>query len=157
MNAGTKIGLDGSIRILIPLQPYTKKNSQEIYFRTKAAENDTVKKVPFVSPSKQYKRYEQDCRLFMQPLGIGYPVNVQAHFYMPSLRRVDLTNLNEALHDALVRNGLLSEDNCRVIVSSDGSRVFYDKENPRTEVIITRTEPSFPESPQKGSRKRKGV
>lgn len=155
MNAGTKTGTDGSVRILIPLQPYTKKNSQEIYFKTKVKEGSTAKKVPFISPSRKYKQYERDCRMFMRPLGIDYPVNVQAHFYMNSLRVVDLTNLNEALHDALVKNGLLSEDNCRIIVSSDGSRVFYDKENPRTEVLITRTSPSFPECVSKVNKIRK--
>lgn len=153
MNAGTKIEPDESIRILIPLHPYTKKNSQEIYFRTKTDEGNTAQKVPFIFPSKQYKRYEQDCRIFMRSLGIDYPVNVQAHYYMNSLRAVDLTNLHQALHDAMVNNGLISDDNCRLIVSTDGSRVFYDKNNPRTEVLITRTELTFPKCEAKRKRK----
>lgn len=143
MNAGTRVEADGSVHILIPIQPYTKKNSQRIFQRKKTDTNGVVKKVPFISPSEQYKRYEQDCMLFMRPLGIEYPVNIQAHFYMNSRRRVDLTRLNEALHDALVHNGLLLEDNCKVIVSTDGSRVYYDKDNPRTEVLITREKPTF--------------
>lgn len=154
MHAGTKIEPDQSIRVLIPLHPYTKKNSQEIFFRSKIDKNNEVKKVPFISPSEQYKQYEKDCRLFMRPLGIDYPVNVQAHYFMNSLRAVDLTNLHEALHDAMITNGLIADDNCRYIVSTDGSRVFYDKENPRTEVLITRTEPTFPES--KAKREKKG-
>lgn len=55
---------------------------------------------------------------------------------MPTKRRVDLTNLLEAIDDILVLNGVLSDDNSQIIVSHDGSRVYYDKQNPRTEVEI---------------------
>ena len=62
---------------------------------------------------------------------------------MDTYRTIDLTNLNEALHDILVVNGLLVDDNAKIVVSTDGSRVFYDKNNPRTEVYITKAEPTF--------------
>ena len=80
---------------------------------------------------------------FLKPLGIDQPVNVSAKFYMPTKRRVDLTNLNEALHDILVHYGVLTDDNAKIIVSTDGSRVCWDKVEPRTEVLITVTEPTF--------------
>ena len=67
---------------------------------------------------------------------ITAPVTVQAVFYMRERRRVDLTNLLEALDDVLVHAGLLADDHCKIIVSHDGSRVAYDKENPRTEVTV---------------------
>ena len=79
----------------------------------------------------------------MKSLGIDQPVNVAAKFYMPTRRRVDLTNLNEALHDILVNYGILTDDNAKIIVSTDGSRVYWDKDNPRTEVIITAVEGTF--------------
>ena len=79
----------------------------------------------------------------MKSLGIDQPVNVAAKFYMPTRRRVDLTNLHEALHDILVNYGILTDDNAKIIVSTDGSRVYWDKENPRTEVIITAVEGIF--------------
>jgi len=56
---------------------------------------------------------------------------------MPTRRRVDLTNLLEAIDDVLVHYGVLSDDNSSIIVSHDGSRVLYDKARPRTEVTIT--------------------
>ena len=56
---------------------------------------------------------------------------------MGTRRKVDLVNLLEALDDILVHYGVLEDDNCGIIVSHDGSRVHYDKENPRTEVTIT--------------------
>ena len=70
-------------------------------------------------------------------IGIDYPVNVKATYYMPTKCKVDIVNLHSALHDILVKCGVLKDDNCRIVVSTDGSRVRYDKENPRTEIEIT--------------------
>ena len=44
---------------------------------------------------------------------------------------------DEALHDIMVKCGTLKDDNAHIIVSTDGSRVLYDKDNPRTEVLLT--------------------
>lgn len=128
-----------AIQITIPLCPYTKKNSQNIFYKTSAS----GKRVPFIMPSKQYKQYEKDAAIFLKPLRIDYPVNVKATFYLPTKRKVDLTNLNEALHDIMVKCGTIIDDNVSIIVSTDGSRVFYDKENPRTEIEITEEEATF--------------
>ena len=59
---------------------------------------------------------------------------------MPTRHRVDLTNLLNATNDILVKAGVLEDDNCKIVVSHDGSRVFYDKENPRVEIEITEVE-----------------
>ena len=61
-------------------------------------------------------------------------------FYMPTRRKVDLTNLLEACHDTLVSAKILADDNNAIIASVDGSRVMYDKENPRTEIFIEELE-----------------
>ena len=53
---------------------------------------------------------------------------------------IDLTNLNEALHDAMVKSGCILDDNRDIIAAHDGSRVFYDKFNPRIEVVISEME-----------------
>ena len=60
--------------------------------------------------------------------------------YMPTKRLCDLTNMLEAVDDVMVKAGLLKDDNYKIIVSHDGSRVLYDKANPRTEVYIERTD-----------------
>ena len=91
-------------------------------------------------PSKQYRDYEKEAVAFCPNLGIDYPVNVGAVFYMKTRRRVDLANLIGALHDTLVASGTVTDDNNRIIASVDGSRVGYDKEHPRTEVRIERVE-----------------
>lgn len=134
MRNGTFETADG-VEICIPLPPVTKKNSQRIGYRTVNG-----KTVPFIIPSAKYKQYEEDCGIFLKPLGIKEPVNVRALFYMPTRRKVDLTNLNEALHDALVVNGTIEDDNCTIVAGTDGSRVLYDKDNPRTEVLIRKIE-----------------
>lgn len=131
---------NGICKIVIPLLPYTKKNSQEIRYRYIPSKR---KKVPYISPSDNFKLYQRDCGWFLKGIGIDYPVNVEAHYYMDTMRTVDLNNLHSALHDILVHYHVLKDDNAKIIVSTDGSRVFYDKENPRTEVIITKAEITF--------------
>lgn len=119
------------MKFTIPLTPITKKNHQQI-LRNKSTGR------PFVAPSAQYKQYEKDVMRFI-PKGktIDYPINVKCLFYMPTHRRCDLTNLLEAIDDIMVKGRLLADDSYTVIVGHDGSRVLYDKQNPRTEVEIT--------------------
>ena len=69
---------------------------------------------------------------------IDYPINLKAVYYRKTKHRVDLINLHGALHDILIKCGCILDDNCNIIVSTDGSRVYYDKDNPRTEVTITK-------------------
>ena len=119
------------LKITIEMPPITKKNSQRILVNKSTGK-------PFIMPSEQYKQYEKDAQWFIHDRPrIGYPVNVKCVFYMPTRRRVDLTNLLEAVDDVLVRSGVLADDHSGIVVSHDGSRVLYDKENPRTEIEIT--------------------
>ena len=120
------------MKLTIPIAPITKKNSQQII---------TVRGRPMIIPSKQYKRYERDCSAYIKPSEpFRERLNVKAVFYMPTRRKVDLVNLQEALLDILVKYGVLEDDNSRIVASMDGSRVDYDKENPRTEVEIVKLE-----------------
>lgn len=115
----------------INLKPITKKNSQRII---------VCHNRPMILPSKAYLKYEKECKPYMPdiPNPIDYQINVKAVYYMPTRHRVDLTNLHEALHDILVKYGVILDDNSKIIVSTDGSKVLYDNENPRTEVTITK-------------------
>ena len=116
-------------KITIPIEPRTKKNSQQIIM---------CKGRPMIIPSKQYKDYEKQALNFLifNTMVIDYPVNVECHFYMKTKRKCDLTNLLECADDVLVKAGVLVDDNYTIIESHDGSRVHYDKDNPRTEIII---------------------
>lgn len=121
------------IKLIIKLPPVTKKNSQQILINHKTGK-------PFIAPSKKYREYERDAGFFLRPLEIDYPVNIKAVYYMPSRRRVDKTNLESALCDVLVKHHVIKDDHSGIVVSTDGSRVRYDKNNPRTEIYITKLE-----------------
>lgn len=116
---------------MIPINPRAKKNSQEI------RRNKYTGK-PFIAQSKIYTQYENDCGFFLKKLKepIATPVNVKCVFYRETAIRCDLTNLLEAVDDILTHYGILADDNFKIIASHDGSRVYIDKNNPRTEITI---------------------
>lgn len=123
--------MDTIISFTIGLKPITKKNSQRICINSKTGR-------PFILPSKQYVQYEKDAGWYMPKCDmITGRVNIKATYYMPTRHKVDLINLHEALHDILVKYRVIEDDNSKIVVSTDGSRVRYDKNNPRTEVEIT--------------------
>lgn len=121
------------MKIIIPLPPITKKNSQQILFNPKTRK-------PFVAPSVKFKEYQAAAGAYIKRFGAIAPeqtVNVQCLFYMPTRRRVDLTNLLEAIDDILVYYRVVVDDDFNHIGGHDGSRVYYDKVNPRTEIVIS--------------------
>lgn len=125
----------------IPLAPVGKKNSQQILY------NKTTHK-PFIAPPKRYTEYAKQTRkiLAQQRLPqepITYPVNICVRFFMPTRRPVDTVNLKQALWDILVEAGILADDCRDIVASEDGSGTFYDKEHPRTEIVITPYEEEY--------------
>lgn len=119
------------LKFTIPLPPVSKKNSQQILV-------NRVTGRPFIMPSKKYKEYEAAAGWFIPKVEtIRTAVNVKCLFYMPTRRKCDLPNMLESVDDIMVKYGVLEDDNFTIIQSHDGSRVFYDKDNPRTEIHIT--------------------
>lgn len=116
-------------KVFIPVIPRTKKNNSRIIY---------AKGRPILLPSEKYLQFEKECKPYLQPLNIDYPVNIQAIYHRPDRRRVDLVNLHEALCDTLVKHNVVKDDNCNIIASLDGSKVVYDKENSGIELIITK-------------------
>ncbi len=130
------------LRFTLYGKPRTKKNSQ----RPITAESKKGKKYTMILPSAAYEDYEADC--LRQITGnyrrhIDTPVNVKAVYYVQTRQPIDLTNLNEAIHDILVKARVLMDDNRNIIASTDGSRVYWDKTNPRVEITITDAEPEY--------------
>lgn len=121
--------------IRIPLAPITKKNSQRIFTNKSTGK-------PFITQSQAYKEYEERAGWFIKrpKEAINCKVNVRCLFYMPTERRVDLVNLQEAALDILTKYGVLEDDNSKIVVSMDGSRVLHDKSNPRTDIWIEKYE-----------------
>ena len=122
------------MKFTLEVIPRTKKNSQSIIM---------VRGRPIIIPSKYFKQFEKECNLLIPKkyrLKINTPVNIKAIFYMDNRRRVDLTNLLEALDDMLVTTRVIADDNRDIIVGHDFSRVYYDKQRPRIELEITKVE-----------------
>lgn len=117
------------MKIVIPLNPVTKKNHNAVVM---------VHGRPMVLPSKPYREYEKACKEYIPKIEepINYPINLKCHYYMGTRRKCDITNLLQATCDILVRYGVLEDDNYTIVASTDGTRVFYDKENARTEIYI---------------------
>lgn len=112
---------------VIPLPPVTKKNNSCVYYNKATGK-------PFICPSERYRQYEKDFCYYARLFRVLIILSILKHCIK---RKVDLINLHSALHDCLVKANVLLDDNCSIIVSTDGSRVFYDKVNPRTEVYIS--------------------
>ena len=125
------------IKLTITGRPITKKNNQRILKNFKTGRR-------FIAPSEQFGEYQEMSlwKLKNQYYGepVEIPVNVKCLYYMPTRGRVDLSNLMESTHDILVKAQILKDDNSKIIVSVDGSRVLYDKDNPRVEIEIERLE-----------------
>lgn len=121
------------LKFTIPLEPRTKKNSM----RPRLAKGG---RFLGMMQSEIYEKYEADCKKCIPNfarVGIDYPVNVKAIYYRQTRRTVDISNLHSALHDVLVKTGVLVDDSYKIVVGTDGSRVRFDKIYPRTEVEIT--------------------
>lgn len=117
-------------RIILNGDPRTKKNSQRICVLPNGSR--------FIKPSAQYEAYEKAClwQLKGKRWKLEGPLNLRCVYYMATRRKVDLCNLLEATCDILVKAGVIVDDNSTVVASHDGSRVRYDKTNPRVEIEI---------------------
>lgn len=115
--------------IKLPLLCRSKKNSQQILRNKKTGQ-------PFVSQSKLYKEFERDCGYFLKRYAsnINTLINIKATFYVPDRRKRDLTNLENAIADILVKYKVIADDNYNIITGWDGSRIIYEKG--REETII---------------------
>lgn len=120
--------------IKIPLLCRSKKNSQQIIY------NRNTKR-PMIIQSNIYKEFERECGLYLKKYEgniISYPVNLKCLFYVPDKRKRDLTNLENAIADILVKYKILEDDNYNVIAGWDGSRIMYEKGREETIIEITK-------------------
>lgn len=119
--------------------PRTKKNSPSIAGTGQRCPACGKFKKQLVRPSKAHDAYFKASLPQITPPDepIDYRVHCKYIFFMQTHRIVDGLNLQEAIDDLLVSAGVLADDNTRIVVSHDGSRVYYDKENPRVEITIT--------------------
>ena len=123
--------------IEIPLLARSKKNSQQIFKNKKTGKY-------FISQSEIYKKFERECGyslLKYKDSNITYPVNIKCLFFISDKRKRDLTNLENAIADILVKYKVIEDDNYNIIQSWDGSRIIYNKDiEPKIEIEITKVE-----------------
>ena len=119
--------------IKIPLMCRSKKNSQQILVNKRTGKL-------FISQSKIYKNFERESGKFLIKYknNITYPVNLKCTFYVPNKRKRDLTNLENAIADILVKYKVLKDDNYNILQSWDGSRIIYEKGREETIIEITK-------------------
>jgi len=112
--------------------PIVKKNTQKVV-RSRGR--------TFVVYSPQYRAWNDramdELAIQKRPSEpIDYPIILLCNFFIQTKRVVDLSALYEGIQDTLVEMDILLDDNYKIVVGHDGSRVFHDKNNPRTEVKI---------------------
>ena len=123
--------------IKIPLLARSKKNSQEIRKNWKTGKY-------FIAQGKLYEQFEKDCKYFLikySDYKINYPINLKCLFFVNDKRRRDLTNLENAIADILVKYKILKDDNYNILAGWDGSRIIYRPEQePEIVIEITKME-----------------
>lgn len=123
----------------IPLDPRTKKNHQMI---AGAGARCPVCRKPvrqFIRQGRANSEYAFHAARFLNPKPdkpLDKPVHIRYLFYMQTHRKVDGLNLAAATDDLLVSERIIADDNANIVKSHDGTRVLYDKQNPRTEIYI---------------------
>jgi len=137
-----------SINYTVPGIARSKKNSSRIV---------NIKGRSIIIPSEAYKKYEAMAGQYLRPKPekpIDYPVEVTCIYLLPCnkdgskpKRKIDLVNLLGATHDILTHHGILADDNANIIVSVDGSRVYFVRHDPKTIITITELENTDAEIP----------
>lgn len=136
------------IRYTIPLEGRTKKNHQMIAGAGHRCPKCGKHEKQWIRQGAYHDEFAEAAALYIRPRPprpIECAVNVKCLFYMKTHRRVDALNLLATIDDLLVDCKVLADDNSRIVAGHDGSRVLYDKDRPRVEIIITKMPDENPE------------
>lgn len=119
------------IKITLPVNPRSKKNSQEIVFNKRTGHRMVIQ-------NKRYTEFEKECKKHLPKLSepINYSINLQCNFYVCDARKRDIANYLEAIQDVLVKYGILEDDNYNIVSSLNNCSMEIDRDNPRIEIII---------------------
>ena len=122
------------IKFTIPVNPRSKKNSQQIIFNKKTGKR-------MIMQNKNYLEFEKKCETFLPEIDtISFPINLQCDFYVCDARKRDIANYIEAIQDILVKYNIIEDDNYKIISSLDNCSMQIDRQNPRVEITITEKE-----------------
>jgi hypothetical protein len=124
---------------VIPLDTRTKKNHMTIAGTGVRCPVCRKHKRQFVRQGRANTEYSAKAAQYLRDkpkTPISGTVRLIYKVYTQTQRVVDDLNLYASLDDILVKEKILKDDNRKIIRSRDGSRVLYDKENPRAEIYI---------------------
>jgi len=127
------------VQYVIPLDARAKKNSHRIAGSGPRCPMCGKFKKQFIRNGSTATEFAFLAAKYLNPKPgkpIGCEVQLIYRVYTATWHKKDDLNLYEALDDILVKEGILADDNRKIIRSRDGSRVLYDKENPRAEIYI---------------------
>lgn len=126
--------MNNILTIKMPLLTRSKKNSQQIIYNPRTHR-------PMIIQSKIYLNFERKCGYFLSKYNynINYPINIKCTFIVPDKRKRDLTNLENAIADILVKYKVIKDDNYNIIDNWDGSRIIYKKGVEETIIEINKT------------------
>lgn len=126
--------MENTINFTINVKPRTKKNHMQLVTLKTGRQ--------MLIPSKAYKQFEKEAlkNLMISELPkyipISEPINLKCIFYKDKDYKSDLAGYIQAIQDVLVKAKIISDDNHKIIVSTDGSKVQLDRNNPRIEIEI---------------------
>ena len=126
-------------KYVIPLDPRAKKNSHRIAGSGPRCPMCGKFQKQFIRNGSTATDYAFRAAKYLNPKPakpFGEEVHLVYRVYTATWHKKDDLNLYEALDDILVKEKILEDDNRKIIRSRDGSRVLYDKENPRAEIYI---------------------
>lgn len=112
----------------------SKKNSKQIFQNTRTGK-------PFITTQKNYKAWHavQSLQLNLQKSKYNLPIKkcekIVVKLFYGDMRKSDNTNKVESIHDLLVDNGILEDDNWQVTGPTEQIPI-YRKGEPGCEIII---------------------
>ena len=116
------------MRLVIPGRIPSKKNSRNIFRRDGRI---------FNIPSKEYERWHQNAGLHLLGKKAHDDVKmVELRFFMPDIRKTDLTNKAESIMDLLVDSKILFNDSWQCVPEIHLIAEGVDRKNPRVEIRI---------------------
>lgn len=129
------------LKYVIHGDPRTKKNHQQIAGAGPRCRSCGKFQKLWIRQGSAHDEYADRAGWQLRPRPvkpIDFPINVRCLFFLAADRIVDDLNLLACVDDLLVENKIISDDNRRIVQGHDGSRSFVDRDNPRTEIYITR-------------------
>lgn len=129
------------LKYVIHGDPRTKKNHQQIAGSGPRCSKCGKFATQWIRQGAAHDEYADRAGWQLRPRPakpIDFPINVRCLFFLAVDRIVDDLNLLACVDDLLVENKIISDDNRRIVRGHDGTRSFVDRDNPRTEIYITR-------------------